>query len=148
VPTIGFSCGTFVPGVVAHTWQAAASSGMSIGPKGMVVAAKALAITGADLFADAQLIAEANAEFHRQLNSDTYQSVIPELQKPPLGYRTNSTRRRKDAQRLCRPDTVEGACAETPKNIAVTKIIRHGSLFGTEVRPQRWSVNASGLVVY
>ncbi len=87
VPTIGFLAATFVPGVVAHTWQAAASSGMSIGQKGMVVAAKALAITGADLFADAQLIADANAEFHRQLNSDTYQSVIPEFQKPPLGYR-------------------------------------------------------------
>jgi aminobenzoyl-glutamate utilization protein B len=87
VPTIGFRAATFVPGVVAHTWQAAASSGMSIGQKGMVVAAKALAITGADLFADAQLVADANAEFHRQLNSDTYQSVIPEFQKPPLGYR-------------------------------------------------------------
>jgi aminobenzoyl-glutamate utilization protein B len=87
VPTIGFLAATFVPGVVAHTWQAAASSGMSIGQKGMVVAAKALANTGADLFADAQLIADANAEFHRQLNSDTYQSVIPEFQKPPLGYR-------------------------------------------------------------
>lgn len=24
LPTIGFSAGTFVPGVVAHTWQAAA----------------------------------------------------------------------------------------------------------------------------
>ena len=56
IPTIGFRAATFVPGVVAHTWQAAATSGMTIGQKGMVVAAKALAITGADLFADAQLI--------------------------------------------------------------------------------------------
>jgi aminobenzoyl-glutamate utilization protein B len=87
VPTIGFRAATFVPGVVAHTWQAAASSGMSIGQKGMVVAAKALAVTGADLFADAQLIADAKAEFRRQLNGDTYHSVIPEFQKPPLGYR-------------------------------------------------------------
>ncbi len=87
VPTIGFRAATFVPGVVAHTWQAAASSGMSIGQKGMVVAAKALAITGADLFADAQLIADAKAEFRRQLNGNTYQSVVPEFQKPPLGYR-------------------------------------------------------------
>ena len=88
VPTIGFRAATFVPGVVAHTWQAAASSGMSIGQKGMVVAAKALAVTGADLFADAQLIADAKAEFRRQLNGNTYHSVIPEFQKPPLGYRT------------------------------------------------------------
>jgi aminobenzoyl-glutamate utilization protein B len=88
VPTIGFRAATFVPGVVAHTWQAAASSGMSIGQKGMVVAAKALAITGADLFADAQLIADAKTEFRRQLNGNAYQSVIPEFQKPPLGYRS------------------------------------------------------------
>jgi aminobenzoyl-glutamate utilization protein B len=87
VPTIGFRAATFVPGVVAHTWQAAASSGMSIGQKGMVVAAKALASTGADLFADAQLIADAKADFRKQLNGVTYQSVIPEFQKPPLGYR-------------------------------------------------------------
>ncbi len=87
VPTIGFRAATFVPGVVPHTWQAAASSGMSIGQKGMVVAAKALAVTGADLFADAQLVADAKAEFRRQLDGNTYQSVIPEFQKPPLGYR-------------------------------------------------------------
>ena len=65
----------------------AATSGMSIGQKGMVVAAKALAITGADLLGDAQLIANAKAEFRKQLNGDTYQSVISEFQKPPLGYR-------------------------------------------------------------
>jgi aminobenzoyl-glutamate utilization protein B len=87
VPTIGFRAATFVPGVVAHTWQAAATSGMSIGQKGMVVAAKALAITGADLFADAQLVADAKVDFRKQLNGATYQSVIPEFQKPPLDYR-------------------------------------------------------------
>jgi aminobenzoyl-glutamate utilization protein B len=87
VPTIGFRAATFVPGVVAHTWQAAATSGMSIGQKGMVVAAKALAITGADLFADARLVADAKADFRKQLDGATYQSVIPEFQKPPLDYR-------------------------------------------------------------
>jgi aminobenzoyl-glutamate utilization protein B len=87
VPTIGFRTATFVPGVVAHTWQAAASSGMSIGQKGMIVAAKALAATGADLFADRQLISDAKADFRKQMNGRTYQSVIPEYQKPPLGYR-------------------------------------------------------------
>jgi aminobenzoyl-glutamate utilization protein B len=34
MPTIGFRAATFVPGVVPHTWQAAASAGMSIGQKG------------------------------------------------------------------------------------------------------------------
>jgi aminobenzoyl-glutamate utilization protein B len=62
-PTIGIRAATFVPGVAAHTWQAAASSGMSIGQKGMVVAAKALALIGADLFADRRLVADAKVEF-------------------------------------------------------------------------------------
>jgi len=87
VPTIGFRAATFVPGVVSHTWQAAASAGMSIGQKGMVVAAKALAATGADLFLDRQLVADAKADFRRQTNGSTYQSVIPAGQKPPLDYR-------------------------------------------------------------
>jgi len=87
VPTIGFSAATFVPGVVAHTWQAAACAGMSVGQKGMIVAAKALAATGADLFSDRQLISDAKADFRRQMEGKTYQSVIPPGQKPPLDYR-------------------------------------------------------------
>jgi aminobenzoyl-glutamate utilization protein B len=87
VPTIGFETATFVPGVVAHTWQAAASAGMSIGQKGMIVAAKALAITGADLFADRQLVLDAKADFQQQLKGRTYVSAIPAGQTPPLNYR-------------------------------------------------------------
>jgi len=87
IPTIGFETATFVPGVVAHTWQAAASAGMSIGQKGMIVAAKALAITGADLFADRQLVLDAKADFQQQLKGRTYVSAIPVGQIPPLNYR-------------------------------------------------------------
>jgi aminobenzoyl-glutamate utilization protein B len=87
VPTIGFETATFVPGVVAHTWQAAASSGMSIGQKAMIVAAKALASTGADLFSDHQLLLDAKMDFRRQLEGRTYASVIPAGQNPPLSYR-------------------------------------------------------------
>lgn len=87
VPTIGLNTATFVPGVVPHTWQAAASAGMSIGQKGMIVAAKALAATGADLFSDRQLVLDAKAEFRHRLEGKTYQSVIPAGQNPPLNYR-------------------------------------------------------------
>ncbi len=87
VPTIGFRTATFVPGVVPHTWQAAASAGMSIGQKGMIVAAKALAATGADLFSDRQLVLDAKADFRHQMEGKTYQSVIPAGAKPPLNYR-------------------------------------------------------------
>jgi aminobenzoyl-glutamate utilization protein B len=87
VPTIGFHTATFVPGVVPHTWQAAACAGMTIGQKGMIVAAKAIAVTGADLFSDRRLVLDAKADFRRQMEGKTYQSVIPASQKPPLNYR-------------------------------------------------------------
>lgn len=86
VPTIGFVTATFVPGVAAHTWQAAASTGMSIGQRGMVLAAKALALTAADLFASPQLVKDAHAELQRQLHGRRYQSLIPADQKPPIDY--------------------------------------------------------------
>ena len=87
VPMIGFGAATFVPGVAAHTWQATACAGMSIGQKGMVVAARALAITGIDLFTNPQLVADAKADFKKQMQGKTWKSAIPESEKPPLHYR-------------------------------------------------------------
>jgi aminobenzoyl-glutamate utilization protein B len=87
VPTIGFVAATFVPGVAPHTWQATATAGMSIGQDGMVVAAKALAITGADLFADPKVVEAAHEDFERKMKGKTYHSAIPTTKKPPLNYR-------------------------------------------------------------
>jgi aminobenzoyl-glutamate utilization protein B len=66
VPTIGFSTATFVPGSSAHTWQATAAAGMSIGQRGMVVAAKAIALTALDLLTDASLVQAAKDDFRKQ----------------------------------------------------------------------------------
>jgi aminobenzoyl-glutamate utilization protein B len=87
VPTIGFSTATFVPGVAAHTWQAAASAGTSIGQDGMVVASKALAFTAVDLFSNPQLREAAKADFAKALAGKTYRTSIPEGQKPLIDYR-------------------------------------------------------------
>jgi len=89
VPTIGFTTATFVPGVAPHTWQAAASAGMSIGQDGMVVASKVLALIAVDLFTNAQLVESAKADFAKELAGKKYHSFIPEGQKPPLNYRGN-----------------------------------------------------------
>jgi aminobenzoyl-glutamate utilization protein B len=89
VPTIGFGAATFVPGVSAHTWQAAATAGTSIGQDGMVVASKALALTAVDLFTNPELVANAKMEFKRQLEGKTYKSAIPPGQKALLDYREN-----------------------------------------------------------
>jgi aminobenzoyl-glutamate utilization protein B len=87
VPTIGFLSATFVPGVAAHTWQAAASTGMSIGQDGMVIASKALALTAIDLFTNPELVQAAKADFAKEIVGKTYLSGIPVGQKPPLDYR-------------------------------------------------------------
>jgi aminobenzoyl-glutamate utilization protein B len=89
VPTIGFGAATFVPGVSAHTWQAAASAGSTIGQDGMIIASKALALTAVDLFKSPELIAAAKLDFKHQLEGKTYESAIPPNQKPLLSYREN-----------------------------------------------------------
>ena len=90
VPTIGFGTATFVPGVAAHTWQAAASAGNSIGQDGMVVASKALALTAVDLLLTPSLIVAAQQDFRHQLQGKTYETAIPPNQKPLIGYRDNN----------------------------------------------------------
>ena len=87
VPTIGYTSATFVPGVAAHTWQATASTGMSIGQEGMLVSAKSLALLGADLFADPEVIAAAKDDFAQFTKVHHYVSPIPANQRPPINYR-------------------------------------------------------------
>ncbi len=87
VPTIGFTSATLVPGCAPHTWQAAATAGMSIGQEGMLIAAKSLALIGIDLYAHPEVIAAAKADLQEQLKTMTYRTAIPTDQKPPIGYR-------------------------------------------------------------
>jgi aminobenzoyl-glutamate utilization protein B len=87
VPTAQFYAATYVPGTPSHSWQSTACSGMSIGRKGMVVAAKTLALTAIDLFTDPNHIAAARASFNKRRAGIEYRSRIPSDQKPPLNYR-------------------------------------------------------------
>jgi aminobenzoyl-glutamate utilization protein B len=89
VPTIGFGAATFVPGVGAHTWQGTACAGMSIGQRGMVVAAKAIALTAEDLFADPKLVAAARTDFDLRMKGKVWASQIPTDAKAPLDYRAH-----------------------------------------------------------
>jgi aminobenzoyl-glutamate utilization protein B len=65
-------------GTPAHSWQIVASSGSSIGAKGMLLAAKALALSGFDLLTQPELLAAARAEFTRRKNDRPYVSPVPE----------------------------------------------------------------------
>ena len=87
VPTIGFRTATWVPGTPAHSWQAVAAGGMSIGLKGMENATKVLTLTAVRLMQDAELIRSARAEFEQRRGADfKYVSVVGD-RKPPLDYR-------------------------------------------------------------
>ena len=77
VPTAQFNAATWVPGTAAHTWQSTAASGMSIGDKGMMVAAKTLALTALDLFKDPKLVAAARAEFEESMKGRSWRTMHP-----------------------------------------------------------------------
>ncbi|MEZ2414742.1 amidohydrolase [Muriicola sp. E247] len=87
VPTVGMRAATWVPGTPAHSWQAVAAGGTSIGNKGMMVAAKALSLTAIDLFEDPDLVKKAKEEFIKRRGADF--KYIPLLgdRAPALDYR-------------------------------------------------------------
>ena len=87
VPTMGLGAATWVPGTPAHSWQAVAAGGTSIGVKGMQVAAKTIAGTAIDLFQSPETLQAAQAEFEeRRGASFTYEAMVGD-REPPLDYR-------------------------------------------------------------
>ncbi len=86
VPTTQFFAATWVPGTPPHTWQAVAASGTSIGEKGMLVAAKTLALTLLDLLSEPAHVVKARAEFEARRGGRKYEPRIGE-RPPPLDYR-------------------------------------------------------------
>ncbi|MEQ8558009.1 MAG: amidohydrolase [Henriciella sp.] len=87
VPTVGLRTATWVPGTSAHSWQAVAASGMSIGQKGAQLAAEALTLAAVELYQNDNLIDEAWEEFEDKRGPDyEYKSLLGD-RDPPLDYR-------------------------------------------------------------
>jgi aminobenzoyl-glutamate utilization protein B len=63
---------------------------MSIGRKGMLVAAKTLALSAMDLYTDPAELKAARASFEQRRAGHEYQSRLPADHKPPLNYRDAS----------------------------------------------------------
>ncbi|MEM7667049.1 MAG: amidohydrolase [Pseudomonadota bacterium] len=86
-PTVGVRTATWVPGTSAHSWQAVAASGHSIGHKGAQVAAKAMALMATELYTNPDLRAAARAEFDEARGEGyVYRSLLGD-RDPPLDYR-------------------------------------------------------------
>jgi aminobenzoyl-glutamate utilization protein B len=86
VPTVGLRAATWVPGTPGHSWQAVACGGTEIGIKGMMVAAKTMAMTAIDLFLRPELITKATEEFKKAVGSYQYKALLGD-RKPALNYR-------------------------------------------------------------
>ena len=87
VPTAGLSTATWVPGTAAHSWQAVAAGGTSIGYKGMMMAAKTLALSMMDVYTNPTSIDNAWKEFRGRTGENfKYEALIGD-RPPALDYR-------------------------------------------------------------
>ena len=87
VPTAGLRGATWVPGTPAHSWQAVAAGGTTIGLKGMMQAAKALTLSGIELLEKTEIIGKIKEEFNEIRGEDF--NYVPLLgdREPALNYR-------------------------------------------------------------
>jgi len=83
VPEISLAVTTAPKDTPWHAWPVVACGGMSIGHKGMLYAAKALAMTMADLYEQPNLLEEMKAEFRERKGDKAYKAMIPDG-PPPL----------------------------------------------------------------
>jgi len=84
VPTLEFGTATWVIGTPAHSWQAVAQSGVGIGHKSLLLAAKVMAATVIDLLTKENLLKEAREEHRQRIGDREYKSPVPPDHKPPV----------------------------------------------------------------
>lgn len=84
VPTIMFSTACRTVGSPNHHWLTTACSGSEIGEKGMINAAKIMALFGLKVITDPTIYEEAKKEFDESMGDRIYKCPIPEDVLPPL----------------------------------------------------------------
>jgi len=83
-PTTEFYTTGTVLGSPGHSWRTVATSGMSIGHKSLIFAAKTMAGATLDLITDADLLKKAQEEYRNRLAGRKYKTPLPPDAKPPL----------------------------------------------------------------
>jgi len=89
VPTAGIRTATWVPGTAAHSWQAVAAGGTSIGLKGTELAAKTISATAIEIFTNPEIIQQAKQELESRVGKSFKYKALLGDRKPPLNYRVN-----------------------------------------------------------
>jgi aminobenzoyl-glutamate utilization protein B len=85
VPAVDLTVTTSPAGAPWHAWPVVATGGMSIGHKGLIYAAKALAVTAVDLYIDEKHLEGIWTEFESRTRDHVYQGYIPEG-PPPIPH--------------------------------------------------------------
>lgn len=84
VPTINFNVATAFMGNVGHTWQMTGQSGSNLADKGLVIAAKVMALSALKTMDRPEVVEQAKLFTQRQ-NGGSYQCPLPDYVKPPIG---------------------------------------------------------------
>ena len=87
VPVGQLTAATHTFGAPGHSWQIVACTGTTIGEKGMMVAAKALAGAAVDLYESPALVERALADFKKVREPLKYVTLIPDGQRAPKAIR-------------------------------------------------------------
>lgn len=84
VPLGEFMTACSIIGSPGHSWQNVVTSGMSIGHKGMLTAAKILTLTSLEFMKNPELVEEAKEEHENKHKNKPYISPFPDGSKPPF----------------------------------------------------------------
>jgi aminobenzoyl-glutamate utilization protein B len=76
-PTAQITTACYPLGTLSHSWQLVASGQSPLAHKGLIQAAKIIALTAADILENPRLAVEAKAEHERRLAGETYRCPIP-----------------------------------------------------------------------
>jgi aminobenzoyl-glutamate utilization protein B len=88
VPTGGLNVACYTNGAPGHSWQIVACTGMSIGEKGMIVAARTIAGAMLEFMSDAHVRSRAQEDFQQRRNLyPEPQSALPKDQRAPASIR-------------------------------------------------------------
>jgi aminobenzoyl-glutamate utilization protein B len=85
-PLAQFSSACYTVGTPGHSWQLVAQVGMSIGHKGMLHAAKVLALTSFELLQKPEIVKKARIEFEERIKETSYESALPDDWRPPIEH--------------------------------------------------------------
>ncbi len=86
-PVGQLTAATHTYGAPGHSWQIVACTGTSIGEKGMMVAAKALAASAIDIYRSPEILQRAREDHKKMMSGQKYVTLIPEGQKAPAKIR-------------------------------------------------------------